>query len=69
MFTCKDCKDREVGCHSRCEKYKREKTKHERLKAINESDKDYRAYRREQRDKRIKANAKRKNKHHEYFRY
>lgn len=24
-FSCKGCKDRYVGCHSKCEKYKKEK--------------------------------------------
>lgn len=32
--TCKDCPDREVGCHSTCEKYKKWKEEHDRVKAI-----------------------------------
>ena len=36
---------------------------------MNESDKDIRAYRREQRDKRLKANLKSKHKHNAYYKY
>lgn len=32
-FTCKDCDDREPGCHSKCEKYKKEKSRWEKEKA------------------------------------
>ena len=31
-FTCKDCKDRYVGCHSKCENYKKQKELHEKRK-------------------------------------
>ena len=27
-FSCKDCENRYVGCHSECEVYKKEKEKH-----------------------------------------
>lgn len=27
-FPCKDCNDREIGCHGRCEKYKIAKQEH-----------------------------------------
>lgn len=41
---CKDCKDRYIGCHSDCERYKnfklnREKVKRERIKEYNKFDK------------------------------
>lgn len=29
IFTCKDCKDRTVGCHSTCKKYIKEKAEYE----------------------------------------
>lgn len=32
VFCCKDCKDRYVGCHSECEKYKTQKDLHEKRK-------------------------------------
>lgn len=28
-FSCKDCTERHVGCHTTCEKYKAEKAEHE----------------------------------------
>lgn len=31
-FTCLNCPDRTVGCHGICEKYKKEKAEHERIK-------------------------------------
>lgn len=33
--TCKDCKERKVGCHSKCEKYK--KFRQELDKEVNEN--------------------------------
>lgn len=32
-FTCTDCVDREIGCHDKCDKYKREVLEHNRIKA------------------------------------
>lgn len=32
IFSCKDCQDRYVGCHSKCEKYKAKKELHEKRK-------------------------------------
>lgn len=29
IFTCKDCKDRTIGCHSTCKKYIKEKAEYE----------------------------------------
>lgn len=43
-FTCKDCPDREVGCHSRCEKYLREKKENEIRKARKNGSRDYTNY-------------------------
>lgn len=31
-FSCKGCNDRKVGCHSYCEKYKKEKEEHNKMK-------------------------------------
>lgn len=38
-FTCRNCPDREVGCHATCEKYNKEKAEHARLKAKREREK------------------------------
>ena len=59
MFTCKDCPDREVGCHSVCEKYKREKAEHERIKAAQEKERDIIGYKANLFDK-LQAQAHRK---------
>ena len=32
-FTCKNCEDREPGCHDKCKKYQKEKAAWERAKA------------------------------------
>jgi hypothetical protein len=32
VYPCKDCEDREVGCHSFCEKYKEAKKMDNRIK-------------------------------------
>lgn len=37
LFTCKDCPNRHYECHSKCEKYLREKEEHERLKAKDDA--------------------------------
>lgn len=44
MFTCKDCPDREPGCHGYCKKYKREKEEFEKLKLENRKDFDVDEY-------------------------
>ena len=31
IFTCKDCKDRKVGCHTTCKKYIKEKAEYESI--------------------------------------
>lgn len=31
---CKECTDREIGCHSKCSKYADWKTEHEKIKNI-----------------------------------
>lgn len=35
IFTCKDCGNRHPGCHSQCEKYKKEKATYEERKAAD----------------------------------
>ena len=38
-FTCKDCQNRQPGCHDKCEKYQAEKKTHDaRLAAKREAD-------------------------------
>lgn len=32
LAPCKDCKDREIGCHSKCERYKEFVEENEKLK-------------------------------------
>ena len=39
-FTCKDCENREPGCHAKCEKYKREKAKHDERKLAERKKKE-----------------------------
>lgn len=41
---CHGCTDRVVGCHSKCEKYKNAKEKHDRLIADYAKDKDVDKY-------------------------
>ena len=38
-FTCKNCPDRKVGCHSVCEKHIKEQAEHARIKAIADRNK------------------------------
>lgn len=33
IYSCKDCRERQVGCHSTCEKYLAQKALHEQEKA------------------------------------
>ena len=35
IFTCKDCGNRQPGCHSKCEKYQKEKAAYEERKAAD----------------------------------
>lgn len=34
VFSCKDCKERHLGCHSTCEKYIAEKAESERVRQL-----------------------------------
>lgn len=34
IFSCKDCNERHVGCHSTCEKYIAEKAESERIRQL-----------------------------------
>lgn len=43
-FTCKDCTERVVGCHSNCEKYLNEKAEYDKIKAIEDREKIVRHY-------------------------
>ena len=43
-FTCKDCPDRYPGCHSNCNKYKREKAIWDKQKAQEAFEKDFDYY-------------------------
>ena len=38
MKTCKDCKDRFVGCHSKCEDYKKYREKIEEINKLKRYD-------------------------------
>lgn len=45
MFTCgRDCVDRKPGCHSHCEKYKRERAAYDKRKAELNKDREARRY-------------------------
>lgn len=39
IYACKDCHDRQVGCHSTCEKYIEQKDIHEKEKAEKDKQK------------------------------
>ena len=69
MFSCKDCEDRYPGCHDHCKRYKAEKKKRDDCKARQDQDKNYRDYRRDQRNKRLRENAKRRNLTREYYKF
>ena len=45
MFECKDCVDREPGCHSWCESYKREKKRLAKIREARDKDRDIVDYR------------------------
>lgn len=56
IFSCLDCDDREVGCHNKCDKYKREKAEYvrkenERRSSKNEICYTYFGERKKKRDK------------------
>lgn len=48
-FTCKDCKDRKVGCHSTCEKYNLEKAEFYKIKQTAINDRSIEHYNRDRR--------------------
>lgn len=41
---CKGCKDRVLGCHSECDKYKAYQAENERIKELERKDKEYYAF-------------------------
>lgn len=38
FIACMDCPDREIGCHSKCEKYQAEVAKHKQLNEMRRRD-------------------------------
>lgn len=42
--SCYGCEEREMGCHSWCERYKRRCEKNEAIKAKRRAESDYRSY-------------------------
>lgn len=38
---CKDCEKRELGCHSKCEKYKEYRKQHDALSELKRSKEDF----------------------------
>lgn len=69
MFPCKDCPDRELGCHDYCEKYKKVKAKRQADKDRFNEDKNYRDYLRDQRNKRLREKARKKHLKQDYYRF
>lgn len=59
-FTCKGCQEREPGCHSRCEKYKRESEIWEKEKARRRMEQEVRSYTRDAISKSTNAQAVRR---------
>lgn len=53
-FTCKDCENRHIGCHSTCEKYNRERDENEKIKKKIEEEKKYFKYKTETVNKKYK---------------
>ena len=41
VFSCKDCPNREVGCHATCEKYNKEADEWRKINKQMHSDNDY----------------------------
>lgn len=41
FFSCKDCENREIGCHVTCEKYQAECQEFDKAKAYIHKDDDY----------------------------
>lgn len=68
FFTCKDCPDRYIGCHAKCEKYLREKADYECLKAIANQDKSSKNYTAEAISRRQSIAAVRRKKSSQYNR-
>lgn len=47
LAPCKDCEDREVGCHAGCEKYLAYKKEREKLNKINAKTEIFLSYKKE----------------------
>lgn len=54
MSPCKDCPDRFVGCHSKCERYQAYSDKVKVVRERRERDNDFIGYQREQQRKQIR---------------
>ena len=55
MSPCKDCPDRFVGCHSKCERYQTYSDKVKGIRERRERDNDFIGYQREQQRKQIRV--------------
>lgn len=44
IYSCKNCKDRSIGCHSHCERYAKEKIMHDEQRARAKADDEARMY-------------------------
>ena len=55
MSPCKDCPDRFVGCHSKCERYQAYSDKVKGIRERRERDNDFIGYQREQMRKQIRV--------------
>ena len=58
-FTCKNCKDRVIGCHATCETYMKERKKLDRLKVEASKEDDFRYYTLDSVSKRLQGEAMR----------
>lgn len=65
---CHGCTDRVVGCHSKCERYAREKERNDAILAAKRADRDTRDYTYDQKRDRMAKQAMKNKRHVEYRR-
>lgn len=66
--SCYNCPDREVGCHSYCEKYIQDKARHDKIREKVEVEKKTELYFRDVAAKNFDQSLKKREQHHKYAR-
>lgn len=56
IYSCMDCKERRVGCHSSCEKYRRDRSKNDAMNEAAATENRMYAYQNETRLRLIERN-------------